>query len=208
MCYSNSWPTRGADARSLTNGLSNFTIACLRREPGGLMSTRREFLTSLFGAGAVGLIAACGGVAQAPSGGTSAPVAPAGATAAPAQTAPAQAAAKPAGGGGTVTFALENDVNDFDPMLSRAFVDRNAHYPDLRLIGPRRYFEQNHPVACHEVGPLTRRKAGHVHAAPGCQVPRRHAVRRRFRQVEHRPLPHDERLSASRRRWGRKSRTR
>lgn len=30
--------------------------------------------------------------------------------------------------GGTVTFALENDVINFDPMLSRAFVDRNVHY--------------------------------------------------------------------------------
>jgi peptide/nickel transport system substrate-binding protein len=30
--------------------------------------------------------------------------------------------------GGTLTFALENDVIDFDPLRSRAFVDRNAHY--------------------------------------------------------------------------------
>ena len=30
--------------------------------------------------------------------------------------------------GGTVTFVLENDVIDFDPMRSRAFVDRNLHY--------------------------------------------------------------------------------
>src|SRR5579875_2602037 len=30
--------------------------------------------------------------------------------------------------GGTVTFALENDVIDFDPLRSRAFVDRNVHY--------------------------------------------------------------------------------
>jgi peptide/nickel transport system substrate-binding protein len=35
--------------------------------------------------------------------------------------------AKPANGG-TVTFVLENDVIDFDPMASRAFVDRNVHY--------------------------------------------------------------------------------
>src|SRR5260370_28214346 len=42
--------------------------------------------------------------------------------------APAQAASKPAAAGGTITFVLENDVIDFDPMLSRAFVDRNAHY--------------------------------------------------------------------------------
>ena len=30
--------------------------------------------------------------------------------------------------GGTVTMALENDVIDFDPLRSRAFVDRNVHY--------------------------------------------------------------------------------
>lgn len=84
------------------------------------MSTRREFLSSLFSAGTVGLIVACGGAAQAPTAATSAPAAT--------QAAPAQAAAKPAGAGGTLTFALENDVIDFDPMLSRAFVDRNAHY--------------------------------------------------------------------------------
>lgn len=84
------------------------------------MSTRREFLSSLFSAGTVGLIVACGGAAQPPTAATSAPAAT--------QAAPAQAAAKPPGAGGTLTFALENDVIDFDPMLSRAFVDRNAHY--------------------------------------------------------------------------------
>src|SRR5207247_654567 len=40
---------------------------------------------------------------------------------------PAAAAAKP-GAGGTLTFVLENDVIDFDPLRSRAFVDRNIHY--------------------------------------------------------------------------------
>jgi peptide/nickel transport system substrate-binding protein len=99
------------------------------------MATRREFLTSLLGAGAMSLVAACGGGAsQAPSNPTSsavkpaAPTAAAAAAAAPAQTAPAQAAAKPSAAGGTITMALENDVIDFDPLLSRAFVDRNAHY--------------------------------------------------------------------------------
>ncbi|MBV9898148.1 MAG: ABC transporter substrate-binding protein [Chloroflexi bacterium] len=91
------------------------------------MSTRREFLTGLFSAGTVGLIAACGGSAQAPVAATSAP-APAAQPTAAAQAAPAQAASKPSGAGGTLTFALENDVIDFDPMLSRAFVDRNVHY--------------------------------------------------------------------------------
>jgi peptide/nickel transport system substrate-binding protein len=89
------------------------------------MSTRREFLTSLFSAGAVGLIVACGGGGQAPAASTSAPAAKP--TSAP-QAAPAQATTKPSGAGGTLTFAMENDVIDFDPMLSRAFVDRNAHY--------------------------------------------------------------------------------
>lgn len=54
---------------------------------------------------------ACGG-SSAPAGGA-ASAAPAGAKATP---------------GGTVTFVLENDVIDFDPMRSRAFVDRNVHY--------------------------------------------------------------------------------
>ncbi len=65
------------------------------------------------------ILAACG--PGTPSGG----VAPTGgASAAPAATA---AADKPAYAG-TVTFALENDVINFDPLLSRAFVDRNVHY--------------------------------------------------------------------------------
>src|SRR5215813_10803464 len=100
------------------------------------MATRREFLTSLLGAGAMSLIAACGGgTGQTPANPTTAttkPTAPAAAptpaTAAPAQAAPTQAAAKPSAAGGTITFVLENDVIDFDPLISRAFVDRNAHY--------------------------------------------------------------------------------
>jgi peptide/nickel transport system substrate-binding protein len=43
-----------------------------------------------------------------------------------ASTAPSTAA-KPTLGG-TVTMVLENDVIDFDPLKSRAFVDRNVHY--------------------------------------------------------------------------------
>jgi peptide/nickel transport system substrate-binding protein len=98
------------------------------------MATRRDFLTSLLGAGAMSLVTACGGGAsQAPTNPTSSAVKPAGPTAAaaapaPDKTAPAQAAAKPSAAGGTITMALENDVIDFDPLLSRAFVDRNAHY--------------------------------------------------------------------------------
>jgi peptide/nickel transport system substrate-binding protein len=37
------------------------------------------------------------------------------------------AAAKPTYGG-TLTFGLENDVSNLDPMLSGLFVDRNIHY--------------------------------------------------------------------------------
>jgi peptide/nickel transport system substrate-binding protein len=94
------------------------------------MTTRRTFLTSLLSAGAMSLIVACGGGtsgSQAPAGATSAPAQPGGA-AAPTLAAPGQAAGQPAAAGGTLTFVLENDVIDFDPMLSRAFVDRNAHY--------------------------------------------------------------------------------
>ena len=57
------------------------------------------------------LFGACAGSA-APAGGA-------------ASAAPAAAKATP---GGSVTFVLENDVIDFDPMRSRAFVDRNVHY--------------------------------------------------------------------------------
>src|SRR5439155_1939684 len=42
-------------------------------------------------------------------------------------TSPTAAANKPTYGG-TVTFALENDVSNLDPMLSGLFVDRNIHY--------------------------------------------------------------------------------
>jgi len=94
------------------------------------MASRRQFLTSLLSAGAMGLVIACGGggSSASPAGqsqATSPTAAPAAAQ--PTQAAPA-AASKPAGSGGTIVFALENDVIDFDPLLSRAFVDRNAHY--------------------------------------------------------------------------------
>src|SRR3954469_15574056 len=110
------------------------------------MIRRRDFLKTALGSGAMLLLAACGGQSAAPAA-TSAPAkpaeapkpteaakpaAPAAQPAAPAAAAPTQAApasaAKPAAAGGTITFALENDVIDFDPLRSRAFVDRNAHY--------------------------------------------------------------------------------
>jgi peptide/nickel transport system substrate-binding protein len=40
---------------------------------------------------------------------------------------PTAAAGKPVPGG-TITFGLENDVSNLDPMLSGLFVDRNIHY--------------------------------------------------------------------------------
>jgi peptide/nickel transport system substrate-binding protein len=74
------------------------------------MPSRRFVLRSALSAGALTVLAACGEGSQA---------GPRGATPAPAATgAP----------GGAVTFVLENDVIDFDPLRSRAFVDRNVHY--------------------------------------------------------------------------------
>src|SRR6266540_888521 len=86
------------------------------------MLSRREFLKTALGASTMMVLTACGG-AQPPA--AQPPVATK-APAAAATSAPA-AAAKPAAGG-TVTFVLENDVIDFDPLRSRAFVDRNVHY--------------------------------------------------------------------------------
>ncbi len=55
------------------------------------------------------VLGACTGSTAPTAGGTSAPV----------------TKATP---GGTVTFALEDDPIDFDPLRSRAFIDRNVHY--------------------------------------------------------------------------------
>ncbi len=98
------------------------------------MLSRREFLKTALGASTMMVLTACGGAqppAAQPPVATKAPAAaatsaPAAAPAAAPTSAPA-AAAKPAAGG-TVTFVLENDVIDFDPLRSRAFVDRNVHY--------------------------------------------------------------------------------
>src|SRR6266852_7423605 len=57
------------------------------------------------------LLAACSGGQQPAGGGSSSPTAGTKATY-----------------GGTLTFALENDVSNLDPMLSGLFVDRNIHY--------------------------------------------------------------------------------
>jgi peptide/nickel transport system substrate-binding protein len=70
--------------------------------------SRREFLGGTLGAGA---LAAFGCSPAAPS-----------------QSAPARQPAGQPNYGGTLVFVLENDVIDFDPMRSRAFVDRNVHY--------------------------------------------------------------------------------
>lgn len=97
------------------------------------MRTRRSFLTITVGAAlGLGLVACSPAAPPAPS----KPAEPA----KPAETAkPAAAAAeaaKPAAqvapaakaSGGAIVFVLENDVIDFDPLRSRAFVDRNVHY--------------------------------------------------------------------------------
>ena len=86
------------------------------------MLTRRNFLIGTLGAGAIGLAAACGGG----GGGGTAPAA-GGAAGGAATTAPA-AQSKPAAAGGTITFALEDDPINFDPLRSNAFIDRNVHY--------------------------------------------------------------------------------
>jgi peptide/nickel transport system substrate-binding protein len=117
--------------------------------------SRRRLLALGAGFAALGALAACGAPAAPtatpapakpaeakpaeakPAAATTAPAAkPTAAQPAPAATVPAAAgsptpAAKPAAkpaAGGTLTFVLENDVIDFDPMRSRAFVDRNVHY--------------------------------------------------------------------------------
>src|SRR6185503_17828226 len=69
-----------------------------------------RYLVALLSAFAI-LLSACAG-SQAPAGG--------GTTASP-------AAGKPVPGG-SITFALEADVSNLDPMLSSLFVDRNIHY--------------------------------------------------------------------------------
>jgi peptide/nickel transport system substrate-binding protein len=76
------------------------------------MPTRRVFLGTAFGVAAVGVLTAC-------SGGGTGPVAP--------TSAPAAATGSPQSGG-SITFALENDPINFDPMMSNAFIDRNVHY--------------------------------------------------------------------------------
>src|SRR2546428_747454 len=72
---------------------------------------RSARVLSLFATLAI-LAAACSGATQPSGGGATASAAPAG---------------KPVAGG-SVTFALENDVSDLDPMLSGLFVDRNIMY--------------------------------------------------------------------------------
>ena len=68
-----------------------------------------RYLLALFSSFTI-LLAACAG-GQQTTGGAS----------------PTVAANKPAYGG-SITFALENDVSNLDPMLSSLFVDRNIHY--------------------------------------------------------------------------------
>src|SRR5437870_256001 len=70
-----------------------------------------RYVPALFATLAI-LLGACAGGQQPTGGGAS----------------PAPAAAAKATPGGVVTFALEDDPIDFDPLRSRAFIDRNVHY--------------------------------------------------------------------------------
>src|SRR2546422_4256085 len=79
-----------------------------------------RYLAAVLGSFAI-LLAACG--QQPAGGGTASPSAGAKATY-----------------GGTVTFGLENDVSNLDPMLSGLFVDRNimyAMYDSLVRVTPK-----------------------------------------------------------------------
>jgi len=69
--------------------------------------SRREFLGGALGVGALAAFGCSPGPSQ--------------------PAAPQPPAGRPSYGG-TLVFVLENDVIDFDPMRSRAFVDRNVHY--------------------------------------------------------------------------------
>ena len=69
-----------------------------------------RYLVAFLSAFAILLVACSGG--QQPAGGGSA----------------SPTAAAKGSYGGSITFALENDVSNLDPMLSSLFVDRNIHY--------------------------------------------------------------------------------
>lgn len=92
------------------------------------MKSRRVILSTGLGVGLSVVLAACGG--ETPSAAPTAAkpaVEPTKAPATAPTTAPVPTTA-PAVSGGTIVFALEDDPIDFDPMRSRAFIDRNVHY--------------------------------------------------------------------------------
>src|SRR5439155_1351438 len=66
---------------------------------------------------------------------------------------------------------------------------------DVRLARPRRPEGEHHPLARGEVGDLERRKDGHVHPAHRREVPRRHELRCRCCEVEHRAVQDDAGLA-------------
>src|SRR5207248_10278055 len=81
-----------------------------------------RYLVALLASLAI-LLAACSGGQQPAGGGSASP-----------------SAGTKATYGGTVTFALENDVSNLDPMLSSLFVDRNimyAMYDSLVRVTPK-----------------------------------------------------------------------
>ncbi len=106
------------------------------------MATRREFLTTVVGAGALTLLSACaGGGTPSAAGGQAAPTvaptaAPKAAGAAAPTTAPAAAAPQP---GGTLRIGLNSDNTTMDPHLSEAAVDRQVYqsiYDTLIALTP------------------------------------------------------------------------
>ena len=107
--------------------------------------SRGEFLRAALVASTAMLLEACGSGSQgtAPSGApgpataptaapaaspATAPTAVLAASPAPAPTAAPSATVVSAKAGGSITFVINNDVIDFDPLRSQAFVDRSVHY--------------------------------------------------------------------------------
>jgi len=89
--------------------------------------SRRRFLTSAAVAGVSLLLASCGQKSATPTTGAGGVSQASPTTKVGGAVTPTTVSSK-ARYGGTITFVLENDVIDFDPMRSRAFVDRNVHY--------------------------------------------------------------------------------
>src|SRR5690349_19661419 len=104
--------------------LRGWARAAETREGPIMRATRMPILAVLTALAVV--MGACGSQSSGPS--------PSGGAASAASSAPK------ANYGGTVTFGLENDVSNLDPMLSGLFVDRNimyAMYDSLVRVDPK-----------------------------------------------------------------------